>query len=83
MNKYLVGSNLLALSKQKDLDYLVIGTKPSDFINNGEDIRFREEKELLGCLKFENNSFGWIYNYQLDKQINKEFASYYSYNLLD
>ena len=83
MKKYIVGSSLLGLSDKRDLDYLVIGTKPSDYINNGEDIRFREEKELLGCLMFENNSFGWIYNYQLDKQINNEFASYYSYNLLD
>lgn len=83
MKKYLVGSNLLGLSKTRDVDYLIIGTKPSDYIYNEEDIRFREENELLGCMKFENNSFGWIYNYQLDRQINSDFALYYSYNLLD
>ena len=83
MEKYLVGSSLLGLSKARDLDYLIIGTKPSDYTYNEEDIRFREKNELLGCMKFENNSFGWIYNYQLDRQINNAFALYYSYNLLD
>lgn len=85
MDKYLVGSYLLGLSNQKDNDYLVIGEKPKDIslFNADEDIRFRKEEELKGCLRFENNSFGWIYNYQLDQVINPSFATYYSYNILD
>ena len=58
MKKYLVGSRLLGLSKERDVDYLIIGTKPNDYMYNEEDIRFREENELLGCMKFENNRFG-------------------------
>lgn len=85
MDKYLVGSYLLGLSNQRDTDYVVIGEKPKDIslLNADEDLKFIKEDVLKSILRFENNKFQWIYNYQYDQTINPSFATYYSYNILD
>ena len=84
MNKFLVGSCLLGLANVKDTDYMVIEDerKFAEF-KDGIDYRYRTLENVKETLAFKGNDDRKLFNYQLDKTINKEFGEILPYNLLD
>ena len=86
--KYLIGSHLLGLEKNKDIDYLVIADN-CDYVHkfeNGEDIFYRSEENLKRYFSFDVEFIqGYrilIYNYQYDQNIiGQNFPIHY--NVLD
>ena len=86
MNKkiFLIGSKLLNLSNCKDIDYLVLDNNKNNIYNqNNIDYRYRTITNIKETLKFKNDDGRKLFNYQLDKTINKEFGEFISYNILD
>ena len=84
MRKFLVGSSLLGLTNIRDTDYLVVSENENntDF-NDGVDYRYRTTTNIKETLEFKNNDGRKLFNYQLDKAINKEFGKFIPYNILD
>lgn len=84
MNRFLVGSGLLGLANIKDTDYMVIEEekKLAEF-KDGIDYRYRTLENVKDTLAFKGNDDRKLFNYQLDKAINKEFGEFLPYNLLD
>ena len=84
MEKFLVGSSLLGLTNIKDTDYLIVSENESGTNGqNGIDYRYRTMTNIKETLKFKNNDGRKLFNYQLDKAINKEFGKFIPYNILD
>ena len=83
MNKYLIGSKLLGLTNEKDSDYVVITNENKKVFENGEDIFYLTEEQLLKNLNFNvRNSFILAVNYQYDRAIiGSEFPI--EYHILD
>lgn len=50
---------------------------------NGVDYRYRTLENVKKTLEFKGNDDRKLFNYQLDKSINKEFGEFLPYTLLD
>lgn len=50
---------------------------------NGVDYRYRTLENVKKTLEFKGNDGRKLFNYQLDKSINKEFGEFLPYTLLD
>lgn len=84
MNKFLVGSSLLGLANIKDTDYMVFDEeKRSAVFKDSIDYGYRTLENIKETLAFKGNDNWKLFNYQLDKSINKEFGEFLPYNLLD
>lgn len=81
---FLIGSKLLNLSNCKDIDYLVLDNNENNIYNQSNvDYRYRTITNIKETLKFKNDDDRKLFNYQLDKTINKEFGEFIPYNILD
>lgn len=75
MQRYLIGSKLLGLTNNRDIDYLYLdldGTSEQEVIiqEDGIEKHVRTLDQLQKSLNFEVNNDMWLlYNYQLDREI--------------
>lgn len=81
---FLIGSKLLNLSNCKDIDYLVLDDNKNNIYNQSNvDCRYRTITNIKETLIFKNDDDRKLFNYQLDKTINKEFGEFIPYNIID
>lgn len=89
MKDILVGSKLLNLSNQHDLDLITFYTEDKYNMINVNNLKDEiDHKYMLldtkiNSLLFKDNNFIRIFNYQFDSIINKEFSTLFEYHILD
>lgn len=81
---FLIGSKILNLSNCKDIDYLILDDNKNNIYNqNNADYRYKTITNIKETLEFKNDDGRKLFNYQLDRTINKEFGEFIPYNILD